>query len=169
MAPSYRERLKVEGLTMAASGAIASVALLAAVPESRQRAVSTVAQLAVVAALLEGLGSRSVRKWMDAAAEAQPGGEGSGEPTPLWQMPVIMSGLAAVFILLPETNLAGSDAAGWDAGLRVTGGCLLVGLAQGLRYERIVAADETRRGRRYVRAPGSRLLKGTLLVFTRGG
>ena len=169
MAPSYRERLRVEGLTMAACGAIASVALIAFVPESRQRWVSTVGQLAVVAALLEGFGPRSVRKWMDAAAEAQEAGEGTGEPTPLWQLPVIMTGLAAFFVLLPETGLPGTDGAGWDAGLRVTGGCLLVGLAQGVRYERVVAADEARRGRRYVRAPGSRLGRGTVLAFTRRG
>jgi hypothetical protein len=169
MAPSYRDRLKVEGWTMAASGAVASVALLALVPESRQRWLSTVAQLALVAGLLDRVGGRSVRKWMDEAAEAEPGGEGTGEPTPLWQLPLIVGGLAAAFVLLPETGLPASGEAGWDAGLRVTGGCLLVGLAQGVRYERIVAGDEARRGRRYVRAPGSRLIRGTVLAFTKRG
>jgi hypothetical protein len=82
---------------------------------------------------------------------------------------VITVALAGVFILLPETGLPGTDAAGWDAGLRVTGGCLLVGLAQAVRYERIVAADEGGRGRRYFRIPGSRLIRGTLLGFTRSG
>ena len=53
----------------------------------------------------------------------------------------------------------------WDAGLRVTGGCMLVGLAQAVLLERLVAADERRRGRRYVRMPGSSLL-GTKLGFT---
>ena len=39
----------------------------------------------------------------------------------------------------------------------------------GVRYERVVAGDEARRGRRYVRAPGSRLGRGTVLAFTRRG
>jgi hypothetical protein len=36
-----------------------------------------------------------------------------------------------------------------------------------VRYERVVAADEERRGRRYFRVPGSRLVRGTQLAFTR--
>ncbi|MEA2411313.1 MAG: hypothetical protein QOC77_1874, partial [Thermoleophilaceae bacterium] len=52
---------------------------------------------------------------------------------------------------------------GWDAALRITAGCLLVGLVQGLRYESIVAADESRRARRYVRVKGSHLWSGTKL------
>jgi hypothetical protein len=104
---------------------------------------------------------------MDRAEELPPGEEGDGEPTPLWMLPPIMAGLAAVFVLLPRTGLPASSAAGWDAALRVTGGCVLVGTAQAVLFERTVAKDEERRGRRYVRIPGSRLLGGTKLGWTR--
>jgi hypothetical protein len=167
MAPSYRERLRVEGLALAACGALASAALVAFVPQSRRWPLNTVAQLAVVAVLLEGFGTRRVRKWMDEAEELPPGEEGSGEPTPLWMLPPIMTGLAAVFVLLPETGLPASDRAGWDAALRITGGCMLVGLVQGLRFEGIVGADEQKRGRRYLRVKGSHLWSGTKLGWTR--
>jgi drug/metabolite transporter (DMT)-like permease len=163
MAPTYRERLRVEGLALAACGALASAALIAFVPQSRRWPLNTVAQLAVVAALLEGLGTRKVRKWVDDAHELEPGEEGSGEPTPLWMLPPIVTGLAAVLVLLPETGLPASDRAGWDAALRITGGCMLVGLAQGLRFEGIVRAAEQKRGRRYIRVKGSHLWSGTTL------
>jgi hypothetical protein len=165
MAPSYRERLRVEGLALAACGGLASAALVAAVPDSRRWPLNTVAQLAVVALVLETVGKRSVRRAMRRADELLPGAEGSGEPTPLWLMPPIVLGLAAVFVLLPETGLPASDRAGWDAALRITGGCLVVGLAQAFVLERVVAADESRRGRRYLRVKGSRLLGGTRLGF----
>lgn len=152
---------------MAAWGAAGSVALIAFVPDSRRWPLNTVAQLAVVGVLLERFGTRSVRRWMDRAEEVRPGEEGTGEPTPLWMLPLIMVGLAAFFVLLPETGLPASDRAGWDAGLRITGGCMLVGLAQGVRFAGAVEEDEQRRGRRYIRLPGSRLLGGTKLGFTR--
>jgi hypothetical protein len=151
MPPSYRERLRVEGLVLAACGALASVALVAFVPASRRWPLNTAGQLAVVAVLLEGFGTRRVRKWLDQAEE----------------LPPVTAGLAAVFVLLPETGLPGSGRAGWDAGLRITGGCLLVGLTQGLRFERIVGADESKRGRRYLRVKGSHLWSGTKLGWTR--
>lgn len=141
--------------------------LVAFIPESRRWPWNTVAQLAVVAGLLEFAGRRYVHRWLDDARPLEDGDEGTGEPTPLWTMPLIVTGLAAVFVLLPETGLPGTDRAGWDAGLRITGGCALVGLAQGVRYAGIVSADEERRGRRYVRVPGSRILRGTKLGYTR--
>jgi hypothetical protein len=167
MAPAYRERLRIEGVTLAASGVVASAALVAFVPESRRWPLSTVAQLGATAALLELVGTRYVRRWLDRAEEVEPGQEGSGEPTPLWQLPLIMGGLAGVFVVLPETGLPASHTAGWDAALRVTGGCALVGLMQAVRWERIAAADESARGRRYVRGPGSHLVGGTKLAFTK--
>jgi hypothetical protein len=167
MAASYRERLRIEGLALAACGALASAALVAFVPASRRWPLNTVAQLAVVAVLLEGFGTRRVRRWVRDADELQPGEEGSGEPTPLWLLPPIMAGLAATFVLLPETGLPGSSRAGWDAALRITGGCLLVGLTQGLRFERIVAGEETRQGRRYLRVKGSHLWCGTKLGWVK--
>jgi hypothetical protein len=161
--PTYRERLRVEGYALAACGVLGSAALIAFVPASRRWPLNTVAQLGAVVGLLELIGTRKVRGWMRDAGELEPGEEGSGEPTPLWMLPPIMVSLAAVFVLLPETGLPASDRAGWDAALRITGGCLLVGLAQALRYERIVAAEEAGRGRRYFRVKGSHLLSGTNL------
>src|SRR4051794_7422069 len=166
--PSYRERLRTEGLALAACGLVGSAALVAFVPASRRWPLNTVAQLAVVAALLEGVGTRKVRRWMAEADELLPAEVGSGEPTPLWMLPPIMVSLAAVFVLLPESGLPASDRAGWDAALRITGGCLLVGLVQGLRYERVVASDESARRRRYIRVKGSHLWSGTKLGWVSG-
>jgi hypothetical protein len=101
------------------------------------------------------------------AKQLAPGEEGSGEPTPLWMLPPIVVALAAVFVVLPDTGLPLSDGAGWDAGLRVTAGSAMVGLAQALLFEHLVAAGEQSDGRRYVRIKGSRLLGGTKLGFTR--
>src|SRR2546423_3930787 len=159
MPPSYRERLRVEGLALAALGAVGSAALFAFVPESRRRPISTAGQLVALALLLERVGTHKVRRWVDEADELRD--PGTGEPTPLWMLPAIVAGLAAAFVLLPETGLPLSGLAGWDAGLRVTAGCVLVGLAQALRYERVVAAAENSTGRRYMRAAGSHLWCGT--------
>ena len=167
MPPTYRERLRIEGLALAALGTVASAALVAAVPESRRWPLNTVGQAAVVAVLLEALGTRKTRRWIDEAHELAPGEEGSGEPTPLWMLPPIMISLAAAFVLLPETGLPGSDAAGWDAGLRITGGCAVVGLFQGVRWARLVEAEERSRGRRYLRVKGSHLWSGTKLGWVR--
>lgn len=164
--PSYRERLRREGLALAGVGAAGSAALIVLVPASRRWPLNTVGQLAVTAALLQRFGTRSVRKAMDGAREALPGGEGTGEATPLWMMAPIVAGLATPFVLLPRTGLPGSSRAGWDAALRITAGSMLSGLAQATLYERAVAADERVRARRYVRATGSSLLGSTNLVFT---
>jgi hypothetical protein len=159
MPPSYRERLRVEGLALAAIGAAGSAALLAFAPESRRRPPSTIGQLIVLAVLLEWVGTRKVRRWLDEAEELED--PGTGEPTPLWMLPPIVAGLAAAFVALPETGLPFSDLAGWDAGLRVTAGCMVVGLSQAFRWERVVAAAERAGGRRYFRVPGSHLWGGT--------
>jgi hypothetical protein len=161
-APTYRRRLRVEGLTLAACGAAGSVGLLALRTEAATRwPLNTAGQLAVVAGLLGWLGPRTARRALGRAVPLEPGGEGSGEPTPLWQLPLIVTGLAAAFVGVGALD----DRAGWDAGLRVTLGCALVGLTQALVIERVVAADERARGRRYVRVAGSRLLRGTNLGF----
>jgi hypothetical protein len=165
--PSYRERLRIEGLALAACGAVGSAVLIAFVPDSRRWPLNTVAQLAALAALLEALGPRRVRHWLNDADELTPGEEGSGEPTPLWMLPPIVISLAAVFVLLPETGLPASDRAGWDAALRITGGCTLVGLWQALRFSRVVEEDEQKRSRRYLRVKGSHLWSGTKLGWTR--
>jgi hypothetical protein len=165
-APSYRDRLRIEGLTLAACGAAGSVGILAARTDQATRGpLSTIGQLAVVAALLGWLGPRSARKAIARAEPVAPGREGSGEPTPLWQLPLIVAGLTASVVALQEVD----PRAGWDAGLRVTGGCTLVGLAQAVLIERVVAADEDARGRTYFRMPGSRLGRGTKLGYRSRG
>jgi hypothetical protein len=158
--PTYRDRLRIEGLTLAACGALGCAGLLVLRTDQATRGpLSTVVQLAVVAALLGWLGPRSARRSMQGSEEVAPGEEGSGEPTPLWQLPVIVVGLTATFVALGELD----DRAGWDAGLRITGGCTLVGLAQAVLLERVVARDEERRARVYFRRPGSRIVRGTRL------
>lgn len=153
--PSYRERLRREGAALALSGSAGTVVLLLASSEADRGPLSTVVQLAIVAALLAWLGPRSVRSAIDGAEQVLRKDAGSGEPTPLWQLPAIVAALTGIAGLL----------AGWDAGLRVTLGCVLVGLAQAVLLERIVAADESRTGRRYFRVAGSRILKGTRLGY----
>ena len=151
--PSYRERLALEGGVLAASGAIGSAALLAFVDGADDGPWNTIGQLAVVAALGAWLGPRLVKKW---TAGAEPAGDRdvSGDPTPLWQLPVVTVGLTLA-VAVP-TGL-------WDAGLRVTGGCMLVGLTQAGVMAPLVAREERRSGRRFVRLPGSRLGRGTRL------
>ncbi len=154
MMPTYRRRLRVEGATLALSGAAGTAALLAFVPDdATANPVSTAVQLGVVAVLLAWLGPRSVRRAIGAATVPAPGERLSGEPTPLWQLPCIVAVLATPFALLGA----------WDASLRVTLGCVLVGLIQAAVLERIVAASERSTGERYVRLPGSRILRGTRL------
>jgi hypothetical protein len=162
-AATYRDRLALEGYALAACGVAGSAALVAFVPASHRWPWNTVGQLAAAGGLIAVFGTRAVRGSIERAVEVASGEEGSGEPTPLWHLPLVVTGLAAAFALLPKTGLPASDKAGWDAALRITGGCLLVGLVQGLRFERIVARDESRRGRRYIRVKGSHLWSGTKL------
>jgi hypothetical protein len=165
MPPSYRDRLRVEGLALAACGLTASAGLLASTEQSRRYPASTIAQLGVAGALVAALGPRSARRAISEAVELAPGQEGTGEPTPLWHVPLVMAGLMAAVVVPREF---GARLAGWDAAVRVTGGCTIVGLAQAVVLERIVAADERRTGRTYVRLPGSRLGGGTRLGWRRG-
>lgn len=152
--PSYRERLAVEGAVLAGSGAVGSVALLALADGATDGPWNTVAQLAVVAALCAWLGPRSVRKWTASAKSVQ--GEVSGDPTPLWHLPAITAGLTLA-VAMPFGM--------WDAGLRVTGGCMLVGLMQFAVMAPLVRREERRSGRRFVRLPGSRIGRGTRLGY----
>lgn len=162
MPPTYRERLRLEGAVLAAAGAIAGALLLALVPQASERMSSTIGQLAFVAVVLLVLAPLSARRSIAGAQQLDAGEQPTGEPTPLWKPPLVLLVLAAAFIVPGEL---GVGAAGWDAGLRITGGCLLVGLAQALLIERIVAADERRTGRSYVRLPGWSLTRGTKLAF----
>jgi hypothetical protein len=152
---TYRTRLRREGAALAAVGLGASVALLVLEPDAASGPGSTVGQLAVVAALLAWLGPRGVRAAIARAEEI--GGPGvppaTGEPTPLWHLPLVVAALAAPLLL------AGAP----DAALRVTGGSALVGAAQAVLLVRVVAGHERRLGRVFVRLPGSRILRGTRL------
>lgn len=151
---TYRERLRVEGLTLAGFGGAVCAILLAGVDGATDRPASTVGQLSVVLAAMTVLGLLGVRRAVRDSGPLPAGRRGSGEPTPLWQLPVIVIALTLLFGLL----------AGWDAGLRIAGGCVIVGLVQALVLERAVAGDELRTGRRHVRVAGSRILRGSRLA-----
>jgi lysylphosphatidylglycerol synthetase-like protein (DUF2156 family) len=155
--PTYRQRLRAEGLTLAGSGALAGLALLLLTTDARGNLASTALQLAVVAALALWLGPRGAWRAMARASDVEPGRAGSGEPTPLWQLPLIVAALTLAFGLL----------AGWDAGVRASLGCALIGLTQAVPMERTVAAGERRAGGRYVRLAGSRIVRGTRLGLLR--
>ena len=108
-----------------------------------------------MAALLAWLGPRGVRTAIARAEEiGRPGvPPATGEPTPLWHLPLVVAVLATPLVL------AGAP----DAALRVTGGSALVGAAQAVLLARIVAGHERRAGRVFARLPGSRILRGTQL------
>ena len=157
MPAAYRERLRVEGAVLAACGALSGAAVLAFGHGATRGPVSTVVQLLVVAALMATLGVRSVRRSMQRAEAIDASDPGTGEPTALWKLPLIVTVLTLAF----------GFAAGWDAGLRIGGGCVVVGLAQALLFERLVAREEARRARRFQRVAGSSILTGTKLGYDR--
>ncbi len=150
---SYRERLRLEGAALAASGAVSAMVVLAFGDGATDGPVSTVVQLLAVAVLMATAGAWSVRRSMRAATSLPVDAVGSGEPTPLWQLPAICAGLTLAF----------GFGVGWDAGLRIGGGCVIVGVAQAVLFERLVAREEARSGRRFFRVPGSSLFTGTKL------
>lgn len=160
--PTYRRRLRIEGAVLAGSGALGSLLLLAFVDEASERAGSTAGQIAFVTVVLAALGPLALKRWLAAAEQIRPGSEPTGEPTALWMPPLVVAALVAVFVVPGEL---GVGAVGWDAGLRITLGCLLVGLTQAILLAQLVAADEKRNDRRYLRLPGSRAIGGTKLGF----
>ena len=143
----------MEGAVLAACGLLAAVATLAFSAEATERPLSTVIQLAIVAALMGTLGVRSVRRAMHGASPLAPEAIGTGQPTALWKLPLIVAGLTLIF----------GVGFGWDAGLRIGGGCVIVGLAQAVLFERLVAAEESRREVRFHRVKGSSIFTGTKL------
>lgn len=163
---AYRERLRIEGLTLIVSGALFSALLLRFQPQSRRWPFNTAGQLALTAGLHARFGPRAVNKAMADAHMLLAGEEGTGEPTPLWHVPAVVLGLALLFKGLENGPGPGGDLAGWDASLRVTLGALLTGVFQATLLEQTVAAEEQATGRRFYRVPGSRLGRGTLLGFT---
>lgn len=164
MPPTYRERLRIEGAALAGSGALGGALMLALVDKASDRALSTIGQLALVAIVLAIFAPRGARRAIAAAEPIAPGDAPSltGQPTALWLPPLVTIVLTALFVV---PGLLGVGAAGWDAGVRICGGCVLVGLAQAVLIERLVRADEARTSRSYVRTPGSSALSGTKLGF----
>ncbi len=150
---TYRRRLRLEGGTLAACGLLGAVLVLLFGDGAGRGPASTAAQLVIVAILMATLGVRSVRRSMQAARPLTAATVGTGEPTPLWQLPVICAVLTLGF----------GFGVGWDAGLRIGGGCLIVGLAQAVLFAWLVGREEARRGRRFYRVPGSSLFTGTKL------
>jgi hypothetical protein len=150
--PTYRHRLRLEGAWLAACGAAGSAALLATTEEARRWPLNTAGQLALTAAIAIPVGRAIARRAVAAAADREPAEIGSGQPTPLWMHPLIVAGLTSLVVVPREL---GVEAAGWDAGLRVTAGCAIVGLTQAIAIERAVAAAERANGRTYYRVKGS--------------
>ena len=124
-------------------------------PGATSGPASTVGQLALVAALLAWLGPRGVRTAITRAEEIGAPGvpPPTGEPTPLWHLPLVVAALATPFLA------AGAP----EAALRVAGGSALVGMAQAVLLAQLVAAHERGERRVFARLPGSRILRGTRL------
>lgn len=160
--PTYRQRLRLEGAVLAVAGALGSVLLLAFAAEATDHGASTALQITFVTVVLAIAGPLYVRRWLAAAQPIAPDAQLTGQPTALWKPPLVVVVLTALFVVPGEFGIG---VVGWDAGLRITLGCTLVGLAQALLVERLVASDEARRGRSYVRLPGSRATSGTNLGF----
>lgn len=170
VAPTYRERLRREGAIMAACGLAGSGLLLARAPQARRWPLNTVGQLLVVVLALLGLGPRAGARALATSSAVPRRRLGSGEPTPLWQLPAIVGALA-LLVAKPAGFVPRSlrRRAGWDAALRVTAGSMLVGAYQAVGLERQVRRAEEATGRTYYRLPGSRLGRGTVLGWTRRG
>ena len=138
---------------LAACGVASAIAVLILTEGATENPLSTLIQLAIVLGLMVTVGSRSVLRSMQRAAPLHEGATGTGEPTPLWQLPLIVGALTLAF----------GFGAGWDAALRIGGGCVVVGAAQAFLFERLVARDETQAGSRFYRVKGSSLFTGTKL------
>ncbi|MEA2398494.1 MAG: hypothetical protein QOK25_2050 [Thermoleophilaceae bacterium] len=151
--PTYRWRLRVEGGVLAGCGLLAADLLVAIEPSSTRNRWSTLAQEAVVLVVMAVAGRVATRRAMAEAVDLEPGAGGTGQPTALWKLPPIVAVLTLGF----------GELVSWDTGMRAALGCAVVGLAQAILIERLVATDEARSGWRYYRVPGSRILRGTRL------
>ncbi len=148
---------------LAGSGALGCALMLALVHAASERALSTIGQLVFVTILIAAFTPILVRRSLAGAQPlADAADAGSGQPTPLWKPPLVTIVLAALFVVPGEL---GVGVAGWDAGVRICGGCMLVGLAQAILVERLVGADEGRTGRTFVRVAGASAFGGTKLGF----
>lgn len=147
------------------TGLLGSAALLALTDQAKRWPLNTAAQLVAVTVALLRLGPRGVDKAVEHAQELPSPHLGTGEPTPLWHIPVPVLAAALFFKGAERLPGPGASRAGWDASLRVTLGAALVGLAQAGVLERSVATAERRTGRTYYRAKGARLGRGTPLAY----
>jgi len=153
----YRERLRIEGAVLAACAVLATVAVLVAGgDEATERPWSTVIQLVVVALGMGFVGVRAVRGWVRSARAVSVDEAGTGEPTPLWHIVAIVVVLTAL--------LAWRS---WDGALHLSLGCVVVGVFQAVVFARVVAEEEVRSGRVFVRLRGSSL-RSTVVGFVAG-
>lgn len=100
MPPTYRKRLRIEGLALALCGAIGTIVLLAVSAQTERDPLNTAGQLSAVTLLLAWLGPRSARHAIAASESRFERDLGSGEPTPVWRLPLIVLVLAATAGLL---------------------------------------------------------------------
>lgn len=155
MPPSYRERLRVEGLALAAGAALAALILLITVTGSRSSLTRTLIIVAVVLLLLAWLGPRSVHLALGRATQLFTPDLGGGAPRAPWQLLMLVAAATAIVARL----------GGGANGLRLDLILLLVGLCQAFVLERIVAVNEGQTRRRYFRVEGSRMFGATRIGF----
>ncbi len=155
MPPSYRERLRIEGLALAGSAALAAIVLLAAAPSSREGIARTLIVLLVALLLIAWLAPRSVHVALRRATQLFTPDLGSGEPRALWQIPVLVAVPVAIVAKL----------GGGANGLRLALVLLLLGLFQAFVLERIVAVMEGQARRRFFRVEGTKMLGATRLGY----
>jgi hypothetical protein len=82
MPPTYRARLRIEGLALALCGAIGTIVLLAISPEAHRDPLNTAGQLAGLALLLAWLGPRSVRRAVAASETRSEENSARASPPP---------------------------------------------------------------------------------------
>lgn len=155
MPPSYRERLRAEGLALTVSAALAALVLLLAVSGSGAGVTRTLIVVAVALLLLAWLGPRSAHVALGRATQLFTPDLGSGQPRALWQLPVLVA----------ITTAAVARLGGGANGLRLDLILLLVGLCQAFVLERIVAVNEGQTRRRYFRVEGSKMLGATRIGY----
>lgn len=153
MPPSYRERLRVEGLALAVSAGLAALVLLVAAAGSREGLSRTLIVLGVALLLIAWLGPRSVHLALGRSTQLFTPDLGKGEPRALWQLPALVA----------VATVAAAKLLSAASGLRVALVLLVLGLCQAFVLERIVAVNEGQSRRRYFRVEGSKMLGATKL------
>jgi len=85
--PTYRDRLRVEGATLAAVGAAGSAVLLATQPEAKRMPAGTIGQLALVAVALARFGPRTGAGAMRAARRVRGRAVGTARRRTYYRLP----------------------------------------------------------------------------------